>query len=69
MRSSDFLLLFFIIYDAIITWLFLFIWWKTKERSNEKDVYIEELHLELAKAREKCYSKNKEDKYGGKRVN
>ena len=69
MRSSDFLLLFFIIYDVIITWLFLFIWLETKERSNKKDVYIQELHLELAKAREKCYSKNKEDSYGGKRTN
>ena len=66
MRSSDFLLLFFIIYDVIITWIFLFIWLETKERSNKKDVYIDELHLELAKAREKCYSKNKEDSYGNK---
>ena len=53
MGSSDFLLLFFIIYDFIITGLFLFIWLKTKEISNKKDVYIEELFLELAKTREK----------------
>ena len=68
MRSSDFLLLFFIIYDVIITILFLFIWTKTLEKSYKKDVYIDELFLELEKAREKCYSKNKEDNNGGKRV-
>lgn len=69
MRSSDFLLLFFIIYDVIITCLFFYIWCNTLKRSREKDVYIDELHLELAKAREKCYSKIKEDNDGGKRTN
>ncbi|MBO7043824.1 hypothetical protein J6W34_04725 [bacterium] len=69
MRSSDFLLLFFITYDVIITWIFFYIWWNTRKRSNEKDIYIDELHLELEKAREKCYSKIKEDNDGGKRTN
>lgn len=69
MKSSDFLLLFFIIYDVIITLVFFFIWTETRERSNKKDVYIDELHFELEKAREKCYSRLEEDNNGGKRIN
>ena len=69
MRSSDFILLFFIIYDAVLTWLFFFIYWRTKERNIEQSSYINDLELELAKMREKCYSKTKEDNDGGKRTN
>ena len=69
MRSSDFLLLFFIIYDILITWLFCYIWWKTRDCSLKKDVYINDLQLELAKTRGMCYSKLEEDNNGGKRTN
>lgn len=69
MRSSDFLLLFFIIYDVIITWIFLYIWWETRKRSNKKDSLIYDLNNELAKTRGMCYSKTKEDNDGGKRTN
>ena len=69
MRSSDFLLLFFIIYDVIITWLFIYIWWNTREVSLKKDSYINDIQLELAKTRGMCYSTIKEDNNGGKRVN
>lgn len=53
MKSSDLCLLFFIIYDVIITWLFLYIWLKTRAISIEKSKYIDELLFELAKARRK----------------
>ena len=53
MRGVDFALLFFIIYDVIVTWIFYYIYSKTKERSNEKDKYIDELLFELEKARRK----------------
>ena len=51
MRNSDLLLFFFIIYDIIITFVFLWIWNKTKEISNKKDKYIEELIHERDKIR------------------
>ena len=53
MRGATFLLLFFIIYDVIITWLFFYIWWRTRCRSNEKDSLINDLSNELAKLRKK----------------
>ena len=56
-----FLLLFFIIYDLIITTIFLIITFNMKRKENERELYIDELQLELVKAREKCYSKNKEE--------
>ena len=51
MKSSDFLLLFFIIYDVLATWLFIYIWWKTREYSIKKSDYINDLENELAKMR------------------
>lgn len=68
MRSSDFLLLFFIIYDVIITWIFFYIWWNIRKRSQQKSNYINDLELELEKIRGMCYSKLKEDNDGGKRI-
>lgn len=53
MRGVDFALLFFIIYDVIITWVFYYIYSNTKRRSDDKDKYIDELLFELAKARKK----------------
>lgn len=53
MRGVEFMLLFFIIYDAIITWLFFYIWWNTRKRSNEKDDLINDLNNELAKIHKK----------------
>ena len=47
------MLLFFIIYDVIITWLFFYIWWNTFKRSNEKDGLIDDLNNELAKLHKK----------------
>ena len=60
MRGATFLLLFFIIYDVIITWLFFYIWWRTRCRSNEKDSLINDLSNELAKLRKKWYFRVKE---------
>ena len=51
MRGVDFLLLFFIIYDVLITWLFFYIWNKTREISEEKTKYIDELLYEIGKLR------------------
>ena len=68
MESSDFLLLFFIIYDVIVTWIFFYIWWNTRKRSQQKSNYINDLELELAKVRGMCYSKLEEDNDGGKRI-
>lgn len=51
MESRDFILLFFIIYDVIITWLFFYIWSKTRRASEEKTRYIDELLYEIGKLR------------------
>ena len=53
MGGVEFMLLFFIIYDVIITWLFFHIWWKTRSLSNEKDDLIDDLNNELAKIHKK----------------
>lgn len=53
MRGVEFMLLFFIIYDVIATWLFIYIWWNTRKRSNKKDDLINDLNNELAKIRKK----------------
>ena len=60
MRGVDFLLLFFIIYDVIITWLFFYIWWNTRKRSNEKDSLIDDLNNELEKIHKRGYVSLKE---------
>lgn len=51
MESRDFILLFFIIYDVIITWIFMYIWNKTRKLSEEKTKYIDELLYEIGKLR------------------
>lgn len=51
MESRDFILLFFIIYDIIITWIFFYIWNKTRIMSEDKSRYIDELLYELGKLR------------------
>ena len=51
MRGVEFLLLFFIIYNTISTLLFLYIWNKTRELSEEKTKYIDELLYEIGKLR------------------
>ena len=51
MRGVEFLLLFFIIYDVIITWIFIYIWNKTRKISEEKTKYIDELLYEIGKLR------------------
>lgn len=61
MKSSEFLLLFFIIYSGIITILFLLIIYKLRKDNVKLDEYNEELNFELVKLRGKCYSKNKEE--------
>jgi len=61
MKSSDFLLLFFIIYDAVITIIYLFFIYHFRKEYNKIDKYNEELFFEVAKLRQKCYSKNKEE--------
>lgn len=53
MGGVNFLLLFFIIYDFIVTCLFLYVWLKTLKRSNEKDDLIDDLNNELAKIHKK----------------
>ena len=61
MKSSDILLLFFIIYDIVITIVFTFKYLKIKEEYDKIDKYNEELFFEVAKLRQKCYSKDKEE--------
>lgn len=51
MESRDFILLFFIIYDVIMTWIFIYIWSKTRRLSEEKTRYIDELLYEIGKLR------------------
>ena len=64
MENSIFILFFFILYDLIITILFIHIYYKMLEKIKENEKYIEELLLELAKLRKKWYSKIKEAPYG-----
>lgn len=51
MRGVEFLLLFFIIYNIITTLIFLHIWDKTREISEKKTKYIDELLYEIGKLR------------------
>ena len=53
MKSSDFLLLFLIIYNIFLTFIFLIKFYKFKRVNSENDKYIEELIFELAKMRRK----------------
>lgn len=51
MESRDFILLFFIIYNTISTLLFLYVWDTTRELSEKKTKYIDELLYEIGKLR------------------
>lgn len=51
MESKDFILLFFIIYNTISTLLFLYIWDTTRELSEKKTKYIDDLLYEIGKLR------------------
>ena len=53
MENSIFILFFFILYDLIITILFIHIYYKMLEKIKENEKYIDELLLELAKLRKK----------------
>lgn len=61
MKNSDILLFFFILYSLIITIIFILKYYKIKEEYDKLDKYNEELFFEVAKLRQKCYSKNKEE--------
>lgn len=61
MKNSELLLFFFIIYSVIITFVFIAIIYKVIKKYRELDKYNEELFLEIAKWRQKCYSKDKEE--------
>lgn len=58
MKSSDLVLLFFILYDFIITIIYLISIYKMRIEYNKLDKYNEELFFEVAKLRQKCYSKD-----------
>ena len=58
MKSSDLVLLFFILYDFIITIMYLIFVYKMRSEYNKLDKYNEELFFEVAKLRQKCYSKD-----------
>ena len=58
MKSSDLVLLFFIIYNIVITIVFTIKYLKIREEYNKIDKYNEELFFEVAKLRQKCYSKD-----------
>lgn len=55
MKSSIILMLlfFFIIYDLIVTYLLLWVYYELRERIDIKDDYIEKLHFQLANMRKK----------------
>lgn len=59
MKNSDLLLFFFIIYNIVITIVFIIKYFKIKEENDKLDKYNEELNSELAKLRQKCYSKDR----------
>lgn len=61
MKNSELLLFFFIIYSIIITLIFIFIMYKMNRVNKELDKYNDELFLEIAKLKRKCYSKDKEE--------
>ena len=60
MKSSDLVLLFFVLYDFIITIIYLIFVYRMRREYNKLDKYNEELFFEVAKLRQKCYSKDKE---------
>lgn len=53
MKNSDLLLFFFILYDFIVTGIFLIIYYDMKKKIKENEDYIDELFFELEKARRK----------------
>jgi len=53
MRGVDFMLLFFIIYDIIMTLVFLYLFLNEKIKNYKLDKYNEELNFELANLRRK----------------
>ena len=61
MKNRDVILFFFIIYNIVITIVFMIKYFKIKEENDKLDKYNEELFFELAKERRKCYSKDKEE--------
>jgi uncharacterized membrane protein len=61
MKNSVLLLFFFILYDIIITVVFVISYYKVKVEYNKLDKYNEELFFEVEKLRRKCYSKDKEE--------
>lgn len=58
MKSSDLVLLFLFIYDIIITIIYTIFMYRMKREYNKLDKYNEELFFEVAKLRQKCYSKD-----------
>ncbi len=61
MKNSEIMLFFFIIYNTIITLIFILYYIDSKREYNKLDKYNEELFFEVAKLRRKCYSKDKEE--------
>lgn len=61
MGGKDILLLFFIIYDVIITFLFMGIICDLKDKASKREKYLDEILIELEKARRKWYPYIKED--------
>lgn len=59
MKSSDLVLLFLFIYDIIITIIYTIFMYRMKREYNKLDKYNEELFFEVAKLRQKCYSKDR----------
>lgn len=53
MRGVEFSLLFFIVYDIVITWILFYLLWKMKSQNDEKDELIDDLYNELAKIQKK----------------
>lgn len=58
MKNSDIMLFFFILYSIIITILFIVLYMKLKKENSKLNEYNEELFFEVAKLRQKCYSKD-----------
>ena len=59
MKNSDIVLFFFILYSLIITVIFFIKYDKIKKEYEKLDKYNEELFFEVAKLRQKCYSKDR----------
>lgn len=53
MGGKEILLLFFIAYDVIITFLFMGIICDLKDKMEKKEKYLDEILIELEKARRK----------------